>query len=65
MRDIALMAIVLIAGCIWTIRNPFVGILMWTWITVMDPHRLAFGLSQTFQVNLLVAVVTRGSWRVS
>jgi probable O-glycosylation ligase (exosortase A-associated) len=57
MRDIALSIVVLI-GLVWTIRYPFVGVLLWGWITLMDPHQLAFGFSRTFQINLLVAVVT-------
>jgi probable O-glycosylation ligase (exosortase A-associated) len=61
MRDIGLSIVVLI-GLVWTIRYPFVGILLWTWITLMDPHKLAFGFSLNFKINLLVAVVTLGSW---
>src|SRR5215813_12422689 len=64
MRDIALTGLVLI-GCLWTLRTPFVGVLMWTWITLMAPHQLTFGFSQSFHVNMLVAVVTIGAWLVS
>lgn len=61
MRDLALAAVFLI-GIAWTIRYPFVGVLLWTWITMMDPHQLTFGFIQNFQTNLIVAVVTLGSW---
>ncbi len=64
MRDIAIVLVILL-GCFWTIRRPFVGVLLWTWITMMDPHQLAFGFSQTLQVNLLVAIVTLGSLLLS
>ena len=64
MRDLAITLVVL-AGCVWTIRYPYIGILMWTWITLMDPHQLSFGFSQSLQINLLVAVVTMGSLLVS
>ena len=64
MRDIAL-SIVVLVGLVWTVRMPFVGILMWAWITLINPHQLAFGFSQTFQINLLVAVVTMFAWGFS
>ncbi len=61
MRDIGISIVVLI-GLFWTVRFPYVGVLLWTWVTLMVPHQLAFGFSRTFQINLLVAVVTLGSW---
>ena len=38
MRDIAL-ASILIIGTLWALRHPYIGILMWTWISIMNPHR--------------------------
>jgi putative inorganic carbon (HCO3(-)) transporter len=64
MRDIALILIT-VTGLVWTTRMPFVGVLLWAWITLMNPHQLAYGFSQTFQINLLVAVVTVGAWAFS
>src|ERR1700722_10470865 len=61
MRDIALIAVVLI-GLIWTLRYPYVGILLWTWITLMVPQELSFGFAQSFPINLIVAIVTVGAW---
>ena len=61
MRDIALMGI-LIIGLISTLRHPYVGVLLWTWITLMVPHENAFGFSQSFPINLVVAIVTLGAW---
>lgn len=57
MRDIALLAIVIL-GMIATLRYPYVGILLWTWITLMDPHQQAFGFSREFPINLIVAIAT-------
>src|SRR3954469_18470825 len=57
MRDIAVLGIV-IAGLIGTFRYPFIGVLLWTWITLMDPHQLAFGFATSFPINLIVAIVT-------
>jgi putative inorganic carbon (hco3(-)) transporter len=64
MRDIALIAIVFI-GVIWTLRYPYVGILLWTWITLMVPQQLGFGFAQSFPINLIVAIVTVGAWITS
>ena len=61
MRDIAILTTVFI-GVIWTFRYPYVGILLWTWITLMVPHQLAFGFARTFPINLIVAIVTIGAW---
>ena len=44
MRDV-LLAVVVIVLLIWTIRQPWIGVLTWTWIGLMNPHRLAFGFS--------------------
>lgn len=27
------------AGALWALANPAVGVLMWTWISIMNPHR--------------------------
>jgi probable O-glycosylation ligase (exosortase A-associated) len=57
MRDIALLGTVLI-GLGATFRWPYIGVLLWSWITLMDPHQLAFGFATSFPINLMVAVVT-------
>jgi probable O-glycosylation ligase (exosortase A-associated) len=57
MRDIAIL-LILFGGMLATIRWPYVGILLWTWLTLMDPHQQAFGFSRNFPVNLLIAIVT-------
>ena len=57
MRDIALLLIVF-GGLIANLRYPFVGILLWTWFTLMYPHQLAFGFSQSFHLNQVVAIST-------
>jgi putative inorganic carbon (HCO3(-)) transporter len=56
MRDIAILAIVIL-GMIGTVRYPYIGILLWTWITLEVPHQQAFGFSRVLPINLLVAVV--------
>lgn len=38
--------------------QPYVGILVWSWLGYMNPHRLAWGFSTNFPFAMIVAVVT-------
>lgn len=38
--------------------RPFIGILVWTWFSVMNPHRETYGFAYGFQFNLVIAAVT-------
>jgi probable O-glycosylation ligase (exosortase A-associated) len=64
MRDIWLVATVII-GLGFTFRFPFVGVLIWEWFSLMNPHREAFGFSQSLPLNLIIALVTIFSWVIS
>ncbi|MBI5430592.1 MAG: putative O-glycosylation ligase, exosortase A system-associated [Nitrosomonadales bacterium] len=55
MRDIVLASILLI-GTLWALKNPYVGILLWTWISIMNPHRQSWELH-----NLPVAAIVGGA----
>lgn len=44
MRDLLIFAIVA-AGCIAALRRPWIGIMLWTWLSVMNPHRFAYGMA--------------------
>lgn len=44
---------------------PHIGVLVWTWYALMQPHREAFGFSQGLPLNFLVAAFTIGAWAVS
>lgn len=57
MRDVILFAIV-IGGCLAALGRPWIGVIMWTWISVMSPHTQAWGWMQTMPVALMVAVTT-------
>jgi probable O-glycosylation ligase (exosortase A-associated) len=57
MRDIALA--VLIFGLLpAALVRPHVGILMWTWFGLMNPHRLTFGWAYDFPFALIIGIVT-------
>jgi probable O-glycosylation ligase (exosortase A-associated) len=63
MRDILLIGTLAVAVIV-TLRYPMVGVLTWTWFSLMSPHQLAYG-AQTLQLNLIVAVATAISVVVS
>lgn len=57
MRDIAF--VLCIFGMIpYILMRPFVGLLVWSWLGYMNPHRLAYGFVVTFPWVQLVAAVT-------
>ena len=56
MRDILVASIVLI-GCLNTLKNPYVGILLWSWLSYMNPHRLAYGFAYSAPFAQITAIV--------
>lgn len=44
MRDLIIVALVA-AGCLAALRKPWIGIMVWTWLSIMNPHRFAYGFS--------------------
>ena len=47
------------------LRRPHVGVLMWVWISVMNPHRLAWSWAYNFNFAAIIAAVRTvrsGSW---
>lgn len=64
MRDIFLvLAVAISLG--FTLRFPFVGILVWEWFTLGNPHQETFGFAHTLPLNLVVAGAAVLSWLVS
>lgn len=57
MRDILVLLIVF-AGAGAALRWPWIGVLTWTWVSIMNPHRQAWGVAYDFPVALLVALAT-------
>jgi len=57
MRDIVL-AIVLLASLPMIWKRPWFGIIVWTWLGFMNPHRMAWGFMVDQPVALVVALVT-------
>lgn len=45
-------------GAAMALAHPSVGILFWTWVSVMNPHRLAWGAATNFPVAALIGGAT-------
>src|ERR1700741_2374909 len=48
-----------------TLVRPFIGILVWFWLSLMNPHRLAWGYAVEFRVALVTGIATLLGWVVS
>ena len=57
MRDIAIFIIImgLIPFCF---TRPFIGVLSWSWLGYMNPHKLTWGFSYDFPFAQLIAIAT-------
>jgi len=54
MRDILVIAIVM-AGCLAALRRPWIGIMLWTWLSIMNPHRYTWGLAYSAPLAAIAA----------
>lgn len=57
MRDLLIFAVVL-GGLPFIVRKPWIGVIYWVWLSVMNPHRLSWGLAYSFPFAQLVALTT-------
>lgn len=57
MRDLLMLGIVL-GALPFAFRHTWVGVLLWTWISIMNPHKLAFGFAYYAPWAAVVAGVT-------
>ncbi|MGS0757706.1 putative O-glycosylation ligase, exosortase A system-associated, partial [Roseateles sp. GG27B] len=57
MRDLIIISIVL-AGSIAALRRPWIGVLLWTWLSIMNPHRYSWGIAYDAPLAALAAVTT-------
>ena len=64
MRDI-LVTIIVFGSLPLILRKPVNGVLMWIWISVMNPHTQGWGFATTFPYAYIVAVTTIFSLAVS
>ena len=56
MRSTVVLLIVFL-GSAWALAHPYVGVLLWTWVSNMNPHRLTWGV-ENFPVAAVIAIAT-------
>ena len=64
MRDIAVTLLV-IMGLVYALKKPHWGILLWSWLGYMNPHRLCYGFAYSMPFAQLTAIVTMVSFLFS
>lgn len=57
MRDLLLMSIILPAA-LMALRHPWIGLVLWVWVSVMNPHRYTYGFAYDAPLALIAAVTT-------
>jgi probable O-glycosylation ligase (exosortase A-associated) len=57
MRDVAL-TLVIFGTLPFILRRPYLGVLVFTWIGFMNPHRLTWGFAYDMPFAMIVALVT-------
>lgn len=64
MRDLLVMALVMLALPL-TLRRPFVGLLVFSWLAYMRPQDLCWGFARNLRLSLFVAVLMILGWWVN
>ena len=54
MRDILVITIV-VAGALAALRRPWLGVMLWTWLSIMNPHRFTWGFAYTAPLAAVAA----------
>ena len=57
MRDI-LLATFLLGALPFVLWRPALGVFLWVWVSVMNPHRLTWGFAHDFAFAQLIAIAT-------
>jgi len=57
MRDL-LVTLIIFGSIPFILRKPYIGALMWVWISVMNPHTQAWGFAVNFPFAAVIACVT-------
>lgn len=64
MRSLALLSLFL-AYLPPIFLQPYCGILLWTWFSIMNPHRLVWGIGSALPYAMIIAMATLTAWFVS
>lgn len=60
MRDI-LVTILVMTGCFYTLKRPYVGVYLWSWLIYMNPQSLCYGFALHAPYTKITALVLLGS----
>ncbi|HVC10889.1 MAG TPA: putative O-glycosylation ligase, exosortase A system-associated [Burkholderiales bacterium] len=64
MRDI-FVTVVIFGALPFVLARPYIGILLWTWVSFMNPQRLCWGFAYNFPFAYIIAIVTLVSLLIS
>lgn len=64
MRDL-LVALIVFGSVPFTFVRPYIGVYVWTWLSLMNPHRMTWGFAYTLRVALVVGASTIIAWLLS
>jgi probable O-glycosylation ligase (exosortase A-associated) len=64
MRDV-LITLMVLGSLPYIFKKPWFGMVMWIWISVMNPHSQGWGFARTYPFAAIIAVATLGSMLVS
>lgn len=54
MRDYLILGLVT-AGSLGALRHPWIGVMVWTWLSIMNPHRMTWGFIYTAPLAAVAA----------
>ena len=57
MRDILITAFIFII-LPFIFKRPYIGLLLWSWMGYMSPHRLAYGFAYSFPFIMIISLIT-------
>lgn len=57
MRDLLILSIVGVAA-ILALKRPWIGVMLWTWLSIMNPHRYAWGFAYSAPLAAIAAGAT-------
>lgn len=62
----ALLLFLIVIGSLPVIlMKPHIGILMWSWISYMNPHRISWGITDNMQLAQIIGITTLAGWLLS
>jgi len=57
LRDLLVLTMVMV-GALIAIRRPWIGVMLWTWLSIMNPHRYTWGVAYDAPLAAIAAACT-------